>query len=79
VISSFRNLPAPAGTVFFGEVSLAGEVRPVAGADQRLKEAAKLGFGQAATAKGRATAKPPLDVREIAHLDGLIAFLQESE
>lgn len=37
----------PADTVVFGEIGLAGEVRAVARADARLKEAAKLGFGRA--------------------------------
>jgi DNA repair protein RadA/Sms len=78
LISSFRNLPTPRGSVFFGEVSLAGEVRPVAGAEQRLKEAAKLGFLQAVTAKARTKGKPPLETTHIGHLDGLIAFLQET-
>jgi DNA repair protein RadA/Sms len=35
------------GTVVFGEIGLSGEVRPVARAGARLKEAAKLGFNQA--------------------------------
>jgi DNA repair protein RadA/Sms len=78
LISSFRNLPTPRGSVFFGEVSLAGEVRPVTGADQRLKEAAKLGFLEAVTARARAKGKPPLETTYIGHLDGLIAFLQET-
>ena len=37
----------PEETVVFGEISLAGEVRPVAQADLRLREAAKLGFSRA--------------------------------
>jgi DNA repair protein RadA/Sms len=41
------NVPVPAQSVFFGEVGLAGEVRPVAQAENRLKEAAKLGFTRA--------------------------------
>jgi DNA repair protein RadA/Sms len=78
LVSSFRNLPAPPLTVFFGEVSLAGEVRPVAGTEHRLKEAAKLGFRQAVTAKLRGDMTPPLSTTTIDHLDGLIAFLQEN-
>ena len=37
----------PPDSVFFGEISLSGSVRPVAHAGARLKEAAKLGFGRA--------------------------------
>lgn len=44
VHSSFVGRPLPQGLIVFGEVGLAGEVRPVAEAETRLKEAAKLGF-----------------------------------
>ena len=44
VLSSFRNRPLRSGVVIFGEVGLSGEIRPVANGQERLKEAAKLGF-----------------------------------
>jgi DNA repair protein RadA/Sms len=44
VVSSLKNQPLPAGIVVFGEVGLAGEVRPVQRGQERLREAAKLGF-----------------------------------
>lgn len=44
VISSYRNLPVHSGTVIFGEVGLAGEIRGVSHVDQRLSEAIKMGF-----------------------------------
>ena len=44
VASSFRNRPLPAGTVVFGEVGLAGEVRGVGQLGLRLREAAHMGF-----------------------------------
>ncbi|MGH8648490.1 MAG: S16 family serine protease, partial [Burkholderiales bacterium] len=47
VISSFRNRPLPEKLVVFGEVGLAGEVRPAQRGQERLREAAKLGFTQA--------------------------------
>ena len=47
VVSSLRNRPLPAKHVVFGEVGLAGEVRPVQRGQERLKEAAKLGFTHA--------------------------------
>ena len=47
VVSSLKNQPLPAGIVVFGEVGLAGEVRPVQRGQERLREAAKLGFTQA--------------------------------
>jgi DNA repair protein RadA/Sms len=47
VVSSLRNRPLPERTVVFGEVGLTGEVRPVQRGQERLKEAAKLGFTRA--------------------------------
>ena len=46
LVSALADRPLAADAVWFGEVSLAGEVRPVAHAGIRLREAAKLGFGQ---------------------------------
>jgi DNA repair protein RadA/Sms len=45
--SSALDMPLPQDCVVFGEVSLSGEVRPVSRMEMRMKEAAKLGFGQA--------------------------------
>lgn len=47
IVSSLKNKPLPKKTVVFGEVGLAGEIRPVQRGQERLKEAAKLGFTQA--------------------------------
>jgi DNA repair protein RadA/Sms len=47
LLSSLRDRPLPAGLVSFGEVGLAGEVRPAPRGQERLREAAKLGFGVA--------------------------------
>lgn len=44
LVSSFKNVPVDAHTIIFGEVGLAGEVRGVSMAAQRVKEAAKMGF-----------------------------------
>ena len=44
LVSALADKPLPAQAIWFGEVSLAGEVRPVAHAGIRLREAAKLGF-----------------------------------
>jgi DNA repair protein RadA/Sms len=46
VYSSLRSRPLPAKTLVFGEVGLAGEIRPVQRGQERIKEAAKLGFRQ---------------------------------
>ena len=47
ILSSLRNKPLPVGLVSFGEVGLAGEVRPAPRGQERLREAAKLGFSVA--------------------------------
>lgn len=47
LVSSLTGEPVPADAVVFGEIGLSGEVRAVSQTDQRLKEAAKLGFGRA--------------------------------
>jgi DNA repair protein RadA/Sms len=47
VYSSLRNCPLPTKSLVFGEVGLAGEIRPVQRGQERLREAAKLGFTQA--------------------------------
>lgn len=44
LVSSFKNTPIDSHTIIFGEVGLAGEVRGVSMAAQRVKEAAKMGF-----------------------------------
>ena len=47
LVSALAERPVPADTIAFGEVSLSGELRPVAHGALRLKEAAKLGFERA--------------------------------
>jgi len=47
MVSSLRNQPLPDKLVVFGEVGLSGEVRPVTRGQERLREAAKLGFTRA--------------------------------
>jgi DNA repair protein RadA/Sms len=46
VHSSLASRPLPAKTLIFGEVGLAGEIRPVQRGQERIREAAKLGFRQ---------------------------------
>ena len=56
--SSLRGRPLPRGFIAFGEVGLAGEVRPAPRGQDRLKEAAKLGFSVAVVPKANAPKKP---------------------
>jgi DNA repair protein RadA/Sms len=71
-LSSFRSRPWPGDTVVFGEVGLAGEVRPVAGGEERLAEAAKHGFRQAIVPeanKPRRGAKLDIEVVPVSRLN----------
>jgi len=52
--SSMRSKPLPRGLVVFGEVGLAGEIRPAPRGQERLREAAKLGFSIAVIPKANA-------------------------
>lgn len=47
LVSSLKDSPAPAEAVVFGEIGLSGELRAVSQMEQRLREAAKLGFNEA--------------------------------
>jgi DNA repair protein RadA/Sms len=47
ILSSLHNRPLPAKLAVFGEIGLAGEIRPAPRGQERLKEAAKLGFTHA--------------------------------
>jgi DNA repair protein RadA/Sms len=77
--SAATETATDAGTVYFGEVGLSGEVRQVAQADARLKEAQKLGFAAACLPRrlaqgGRKPAPlPGLRLNEMGHLAELVA------
>ncbi|MES9873039.1 MAG: DNA repair protein RadA [Candidatus Sedimenticola sp. PURPLELP] len=57
VLSSFRDRTIPRDLVAFGEVGLAGEIRPVPNGQDRLKEAAKHGFSRAVVPRKNAPKK----------------------
>ncbi|MED5469841.1 MAG: DNA repair protein RadA, partial [Cyanobacteriota bacterium] len=52
VVSSYRDLMLPKGTVLLGELGLGGQLRPVGQLGQRLKEAVRLGFHRAVVPQG---------------------------
>jgi DNA repair protein RadA/Sms len=54
IVSSFQDKSLPKDLVVFGEVGLAGEIRPVPGGQERLQEAAKHGFTRAIVPKANA-------------------------
>ena len=65
-----RNKALPDGLVVFGEVGLAGEIRPAPRGQERLKEAAKLGFAKAIIPRANAP-KQPIEGLEIIGVDRL--------
>ncbi|MBV1776239.1 DNA repair protein RadA [Burkholderiaceae bacterium DAT-1] len=79
--SSLRNRPLPEKLVVFGEVGLAGEVRPVQRGQERLKEAAKLGFTRAIIPKANAPkqAIPGMEVIAVERLEAAIQAPRDLE
>lgn len=77
--SSLRGKPLPQGFIAFGEVGLAGEVRPAPRGQERLKEAAKLGFSVAIIPKANAPKKPieGLKVHAVERVDEAMALVRE--
>ncbi|BAU48467.1 DNA repair protein RadA [Sulfurifustis variabilis] len=63
--SSLRNRPVGGDLVVFGEVGLAGEVRPVARGQERVREAAKLGFKRVLLPAANLPKKPDSDIELI--------------
>ena len=70
ILSSFRNCVLPKKTVVFGEVGLSGEVRPVYNGEERLKEAAGLGFKRAIIARANQP-RQPIEGMTIASVNNL--------
>ncbi len=79
IMSSLGNKPLPKGLVVFGEVGLAGEIRPAPRGQERLREAAKLGFNVALIPKANAPrqAIEGLEVWAVDRVDAAIARLRE--
>src|SRR5262249_5203125 len=80
--SALSNRPVPEDVIVFGEIGLSGEIRMVAQAESRLREASKLGFRRALVPQapknkaGRpALAIDGLQVIEIGHLQDLLDWL----
>jgi DNA repair protein RadA/Sms len=76
--SSLRGKPLPRGFLAFGEVGLAGEVRPAPRGQERLKEAAKLGFSVALIPKANMPKKPieGLTIHAVERVDEAVNVLR---
>lgn len=76
LLSALLDRPLPADAVFFGEVGLLGEVRPVSRIEARLREAAHLGYDKAMAAVPQRTVHDSgLEVRQIRDLEELLAVV----
>jgi DNA repair protein RadA/Sms len=72
LVSALADRPLPDKAAWFGEVSLAGEIRPVAHAPLRLREAAKLGFQRCYGPAGAAQTGAGADYRGLTALANLV-------
>ncbi|MEM6797644.1 MAG: magnesium chelatase domain-containing protein [Acidobacteriota bacterium] len=72
MLSAARDRPLREGTVFFGEIGLLGEVRPVAQSGARLREVQQLGFERAVCSTIDPGDRPDgleiLEVEDVGHL-----------
>lgn len=71
IISAVLNKPIARDIVFFGEVGLSGEVRPVPNTDMRINEAAKLGFNHAVIPHNTNNSDNILAVKALKHIKDL--------
>ncbi len=73
LLGAREDVALPPDLVIFGEISLSGALRPVSQAENRLKEAQKLGFSQAILpAQSKRGSSPGLTVREMPDLPGFV-------
>jgi DNA repair protein RadA/Sms len=81
-ISSLKNAIVSREWIVFGEVGLSGEVRPVQGGQERIKEAAKQGFKHAIVPKGNVTGArfaEGIKIHAISHLSELQTILHDEK
>lgn len=80
LISSYKNLALPEDMLVFGEVGLAGEVRAVSFAQQRIDEAAKLGFKRIVMPAGTASKKlktpPQVQIFFVRNIKEVLTFFK---
>jgi DNA repair protein RadA/Sms len=79
LVSSLAGKALPADSVWFGEASLSGAVRPVAHAGARIKEAEKLGFALAHAPKGVEAPKGSISVAQFGDLTELVARIAAAQ
>jgi len=75
LLTSAADSSGPRKAIYFGEVALSGAIRPVARTEQRLKEAARLGFEQAFVPEGSPTAIEGLTITPLKRLSELVELI----
>jgi len=75
LVTAATGTTIPQKSVFFGEVAPSGAIRPVARMEQRLKEAARLGFAHAYVPDGTSGTVAGLTVHPLRRLNDLVALL----
>ena len=80
IVSSFKNKAMPDKLVVFGEVGLAGEIRPVQRGQERLREAAKLGFNLAIVPIANKPRQliPGMEVIGVERLQDAVTYLRDA-
>ncbi|HMT79129.1 MAG TPA: DNA repair protein RadA [Azonexus sp.] len=81
ITSSLKNKPLPSKLIVFGEVGLAGEIRPAPRGQERLKEAAKLGFTRALIPEANRPKQPiaGMEVIAVKRVEEAVARIREIE
>lgn len=78
VASAAKGLALPPDLIAIGEVGLAGEIRKVTGIQQRINEAARLGFKRAMVPMGSEIKIPGMEIMEVGRLEQAIAKVKIS-
>jgi DNA repair protein RadA/Sms len=81
ITSSLKNKPLPGKLIVFGEIGLAGEIRPAPRGQERLKEAAKLGFTRALIPEANRPKQgiPGMEVIGVKRVEEAVARIREME
>lgn len=81
IASSFRNRALPLDLAVFGEIGLAGEMRPVAGGEERIREAGKQGFRRMIVPRANAprNAIKGVEVHPVASLEEALGVCRDLE
>jgi DNA repair protein RadA/Sms len=71
--SARRDVALPGALASFGEIGLAGEIRPVAHSDSRVREAARLGLTMVATASAGGASMKGIDLRMVTNISDAVS------